>query len=46
MLGTSGDDDKVTSLDLLLLSSNDGLGYTRGEDEVLVNSVDLGSDET
>lgn len=36
-----GDDDKVTGFDLLLLSTDNCLGDSRGEDEVLVDSVDL-----
>jgi hypothetical protein len=41
MLGSLWDNHHITSFDLLLFASNDSLADTGGEDEVLVDSVDL-----
>jgi len=41
VLGSLGDNHHISSLDLLLLSSNDGLANARSEDEVLVDAVNL-----
>jgi hypothetical protein len=43
VLGTLGHNNKIASLDFPLLARDDCLGNARGEDEVLVNRVDLGS---
>jgi hypothetical protein len=41
-----GDNNEVTRLDLLLLSADNCLGNSRGEDEVLVDSVNLQAAKT
>ena len=43
VLGSLRNDDKVTSLDRLLLAANDGLADTGSEDQVLVDTVNLAS---
>ena len=41
VLASLGDDDKVTGVDHLLLSGDDGLALTLSEDQVLVDVVNL-----
>jgi hypothetical protein len=41
VLGSLGHDDQVARVDHLFLSSDDGFALTLGEDQVLVNVVDL-----
>jgi hypothetical protein len=41
VLGSLRDDDQVTGVDHLLLSSDDGLALTLSEDQVLVDVVNL-----
>lgn len=41
VLAALGDDDQVTGVDHLLLARDDGLALTLGEDQVLVDVVDL-----
>jgi hypothetical protein len=44
VLGSLGNNDHVTSLDFLLLTTDNSLADTRGEDQVLVDTVDFLSD--
>lgn len=43
VLGTLGNDDQITGIDHLFLSGDDGFALTLGEDQVLVDVVDLKS---
>ena len=44
MLSSLGNDDKISSLDLLLFTTYNSLGYSTGEDQVLVDGMDFFSD--
>jgi len=44
MLSSLGNDDQISSLDLLLFTTDNSLGYSTGKDQVLVDGMDLLSD--